>query len=356
MILEEYEEKKELYESYTERIEFILQEMLVVHGITCHTITGRIKEEESLLKKLKKGNGKYETLHDITDVAGIRIITYFPDDVDTIAEKIEEEFTVDRRHSIDKRNSLEADRFGYLSMHYVVSLNEQRLQLIENKKFNGMKVEIQIRSILQHAWAEIEHDLGYKAKQTIPREIRRSFSRVASLLEMADIEFANIRNRLSNYEREMEHNIHMKPDSVEITPTTLKILLKHAEIIKFNKELHVLQENRIEEDAYYQDLSERLQWLHMKTIGQLLSYLSTYKTNIQLLHNVLAVPLQNCIEYLCVHLVGKMHSFDTIQQYFEQTNIVSEEHAEEEVKRLCLIMKFMECDGQEKREQLIGEK
>ena len=65
----------------------------------------------------------------------------------------------------------------------------ERMVLRENKAFEGLKCEIQIRSVLQHAWAEIEHDLGYKSELTIPKEVRRSFSRLAGLLELGDKEF-----------------------------------------------------------------------------------------------------------------------------------------------------------------------
>jgi ppGpp synthetase/RelA/SpoT-type nucleotidyltranferase len=67
---------------------------------------------------------------------------------------------------------------------------------------------------LQHAWAEIEHDLGYKTALGVPRNVRRQFSRLAGLLEIADTEFASIRDRLSSYERDLPGLIEQSPDEV----------------------------------------------------------------------------------------------------------------------------------------------
>ena len=98
----------------------------------------------------------------MTDITGVRVITYFADQVDEIAKVMEGEFNIDIKNSIDKRDILDPDRFGYLSLHYViVSLSSARCALAEYRSFSELKAEVQVRSILQHAWAEIEHDLGY---------------------------------------------------------------------------------------------------------------------------------------------------------------------------------------------------
>lgn len=86
-------------------------------------------------------------------------------------------------------------------MHYVVGMSLQRLSLCEYKMFRDLKCEIQIRSILQHAWAEIEHDIGYKNEIAIPKQMRRKFSRIAGLLEIADQEFVQIRSELEDYRK-----------------------------------------------------------------------------------------------------------------------------------------------------------
>jgi putative GTP pyrophosphokinase len=171
----------------------LLSELLQANHIKFHQIVGRIKTRESLIKKIQ--DKKYTDLNQITDIVGCRIITYFDDDVDRIANIIRTEFTIDTQNSTDKRIS-EVDRFGYKSVHFVVSLSESRKKLTEYTKFGTIKVEIQLRSILQHSWAEIEHDIGYKGEKTQPDHIKRKFSRISALLELADSEFTAIRNEI----------------------------------------------------------------------------------------------------------------------------------------------------------------
>ncbi|WP_035571385.1 GTP pyrophosphokinase, partial [Halonatronum saccharophilum] len=202
-ILNEYDEKYGLYELFTEKTKKLIEELLEGSNINIHSINSRAKEKSSLKNKLKESEEEYNNLSDITDLSGVRIITFFEDEVDKVAKIIKREFEIDYGNSVDKRNLLEPDRFGYLSLHYILKLSPHRLKLAENKKFKDYKVEIQISSILQHAWAEIEHDLGYKSEEAVPREIRRKFSRLAGLLEIADIEFVRIRDELKKHKKEL---------------------------------------------------------------------------------------------------------------------------------------------------------
>ena len=155
----------------------------------------------------------------------------FSDDVDKIAKVIQDEFEVDEVNSVDKREILDPDRFGYLSLHYVIKLNDKRISLPEYKRFKDLKIEIQIRSILQHAWAEIEHDLGYKSKHSVPRKVRRNFSRLASLLELADEEFDKIREMLIDYKQIIKEEIRNEPANVLLDIETLKRLISEKNSI-----------------------------------------------------------------------------------------------------------------------------
>ncbi|EGW37927.1 RelA/SpoT domain-containing protein [Desulfosporosinus sp. OT] len=161
-IIAKFDQVYPVYSDFTNVTENLLKGILQLKGINVHSITSRVKSRESLKRKANREDDKYTKLEDITDLAGIRIITYFADQVDLIASFVEEEFEVDRSNSVDKRELIDPEKFGYLSLHYVVKLPPFRLQLIEYQRFKDCKLEIQIRSILQHTWAEIEHDLGYK--------------------------------------------------------------------------------------------------------------------------------------------------------------------------------------------------
>jgi ppGpp synthetase/RelA/SpoT-type nucleotidyltranferase len=175
-----------------------------------------LKTQTSLRRKLEQKGEGYSDLSDVHDMLGVRVITFFPDEVDSVADVVQNEFAVDLENSVDKRALLDPDRFGYLSLHYVASLNEARANLTEHTRFSGRKFEIQIRSILQHAWAEIEHDLGYQTPGSIPDSVRRHFSRVAGLLETADDDFRQIRAEVEAYQATVGSEISQAPDDVPI--------------------------------------------------------------------------------------------------------------------------------------------
>ncbi len=197
-LLRLYDENRDAYQGFCETITNLIKRLMDAKGLVVHSISSRCKGRASLEGKIKN-KPKYKSLSEITDLAGVRIITHYSDDVDVVSQIIEEEFEVDFKNSIDKQKMLDPDRFGYLSRHYVVSLLAARAKMPEYEVHKDLKVEIQVRSVLQHAWAEIEHDIGYKIKVEVPDPIKRRFSRLAGLLELADQEFISIRNDNVHY-------------------------------------------------------------------------------------------------------------------------------------------------------------
>ena len=180
-------------------IENSLNELLKNKGIKLHGLTHRIKSIHSLKQKISRPDKIYHELSDVTDLIGFRVVTYFEDTIEQIAKLIEQKFTVDFANSTNKMQASHHERFGYRSLHYVCHLPFQS-DLLPNK----IRFEIQIRTVLQDAWAEVEHDLGYKANDIAPSHLRRRFSRIASLLEIADEEFVSIRNDLALYVEQMK--------------------------------------------------------------------------------------------------------------------------------------------------------
>ncbi|WHX62765.1 GTP pyrophosphokinase [Peribacillus frigoritolerans] len=283
-ILAEYDAKKVLHEEFCSKVAGLLSDIVKQNGIVVNSIDSRVKEESSLAYKVENSEGKYKSLEDITDVSGIRIITYFSDDVDRIAERIQEEFIIDSFNSVDKRTKLDPDRFGYLSLHYVVSLNSQRTILPEYQRFEDLKVEIQIRSILQHAWAEIEHDLGYKNKNAVPKVVRRDFSRLAGILELADEEFIRIRENLDIYNSQIQSEIERTNANVLIDKISLNSLIETRESIinEIDKEISEMASGRLGE-VHERQLNvyvERLKYLGFNTLDEVLSSLEKYKNKI----------------------------------------------------------------------------
>ncbi|MGD1320048.1 GTP pyrophosphokinase [Chryseobacterium sp. 2R14A] len=227
-ILTQYEEKSPLYTSFSFKVEKILRKLC--KNFSIHQIVSRIKTKESLAQKVIKKN-KYEKLDDITDILALRIITYFEDDISKIEELLNKEFKIDRENSTDKRN-IEIDKFGYRSVHYILQLNNYKKELSEYAEYKDIKFEIQIRSILQHSWAEIEHDLGYKSFTEIPQKAKRTFYRVAALLEQADIEFTKLKKEIQDFENSISKNLKSKEKFIEINESTIIAFVKRDQLLR----------------------------------------------------------------------------------------------------------------------------
>ncbi len=192
-ILKEYKEKLPLFHEQEKILKQELTAAFEKAGLHVAAIESRVKSYESLEGKLRLKGSKYHSLADITDIMGVRVITYYVDDVDRVASLVERLFTVDWENSVDKRKLLEIDSFGYLSLHYICS----------TPSF-PYRFEVQMRTLLQHAWANMDHDTGYKSGVEIPSRYLRSMSRMAGLLELVDEEFSKIHVELADYRRRVQ--------------------------------------------------------------------------------------------------------------------------------------------------------
>lgn len=127
----------------------------------------------------------------------------------------------DKSDLLDKSQTV-----GYRSVHYVVHLNTSRLALPEYSRFRGLVAEIQVRTILQHAWAEIEHDTRYKAVDVAPTAIARRFVALAGLLEIADREFQALQGSYERVSHEARQLVAQgRLNDVEVTPEVLRAYL-----------------------------------------------------------------------------------------------------------------------------------
>jgi len=215
-----FQEERKKYKRFSLKMELLLKEILDEEGITYYEITSRCKDVKSFKDKIEK-KGYENPKDEIFDFSGIRVITYVESEVKKVCEVINNEFNIIEEHSVDKTKELKDDQFGYRSVHYVAKLNNERSGLPEYNKYQNFPFEIQVRTILQHAWAEIEHDRSYKLKEKLPEtlELKRRFHLLAANLELADREFDKIVNDIEHYSQ----HIHITPGSkTEINPVTLE--------------------------------------------------------------------------------------------------------------------------------------
>ncbi|PRB02295.1 GTP pyrophosphokinase family protein [Microbacterium sp. MYb64] len=186
------------------KVERLVRELIETTGLTVLDVVHRVKGQQSATKKVRANPARYGSFGDLHDMLGLRVITYLASDVDTVVSVLRANFDIDEDRSLDKQTSLDPDRFGYLSNHLVATTSTARSTLAEWAPYRGIYFEIQIRSILQHAWAEIEHDLGYKSTSGIPVHLRRRFARLASLLELADSEFDAVSREVADHVQRVE--------------------------------------------------------------------------------------------------------------------------------------------------------
>ena len=157
--------------------------------------TSRAKSIESAIKKARKtvinNDGVVEHKYsnprnDIMDFAGVRIVVYLPSDIEVVVDAIMFLFQNDIRSS-DSENKLKRlgnDKVGYLSAHYVIELKNPEK---EYNAYKNLKCEIQVRTVLQDAWAQIFHDRVYKTTtDKVNDELDRKVNLLAGGLELLD--------------------------------------------------------------------------------------------------------------------------------------------------------------------------
>lgn len=282
-IIDEYNENKELYGNLQNKIVVLIKELLF-ENVNYHNISSRVKEQNSLEKKINIKDGKYSSINEITDIVGCRIISYFEDDVQKIVESIRKEFDIDEENSVNKKAILESDKFGYLSYHLVCSISPNRLSLPEYKKYENIKFEIQIRSILQHAWAEIEHDIGYKSSFEIPKELKRKFSRIAGLLETADESFCEIKKSINEYEAKIKSN-EEELFQTDLNLNSLILFTKESDtVLGLDKYIANINSDNLDIEIDTDSLSlnlDRISFFNLKTIKELKDLLKSKKSIIE---------------------------------------------------------------------------
>ena len=201
--MEQYRERIHVYERLSHLADEALRKALDAQHVKVTAMEHRIKTESSLAGKLELKGAKYRTLDDVTDIVGMRVVTFYSADVDKVAAIVNEVFQVDWNNSVDKRKLHRLDSFGYNSLHYICKLPKSVVDDPNMPLLNELRFEIQMRTALQHVWSTLDHDTAYKGNVKIPNEYRRQFNRLAGMLELIDEEFSRLRNTLTEYSRQM---------------------------------------------------------------------------------------------------------------------------------------------------------
>lgn len=234
-LLQQYRELLPTLNQLAKQAYDLLSQALREQGIYVTAIEYRVKKEKSLAGKLELKGAKYKTIDDITDLVGLRVITFYTDEVDKVAAIAKRIFDIDWQESVDKRKLHQLDAFGYNSLHYICRLRS-----------GGPRFELQMRTALQHVWSTIEHDTGYKGDVKIPREYLRQFSRLAGMLELVDDEFSRLRLVLTDYRRQIQSLVkNGQLDDVPLSADTFRSYLDLHPFDRLNRRIAAVNQAEI---------------------------------------------------------------------------------------------------------------
>ena len=213
-----------VYKDYADMISELLSVAAKKHS-PLSIIQTRPKTVASFAEKAVRKAHKYkDPTNQLTDLCGGRIIAHTQEEVEKICSFIRKNFIIDEANSLDVKTRLKDAEFGYRSVHYVVQIDVEKTKKLLSKtkdkdlftkieSIGEKKAEIQVRTVLSHAWADICHDRLYKTMINIPKIWSREFARIAALLENADDAFLRSVNGVDQYE--LSYGAYMTKEEIE---------------------------------------------------------------------------------------------------------------------------------------------
>lgn len=255
------------YDSLGKNVVESIKILLEQNEIKSLSIYHRVKYVNSFIEKIERKS--YEKPFEQTeDICGIRIICYYQKDIAKIKDIITREFTIYDSHN--KESDLEYNEFGYRSHHLIASINEEWEKTPNFRGLSILKFELQIRTILMHAWAEIEHNLAYKSKFQAPKQFRRKLYRISAKLEEADEQFEELKSESKMYQKELIKKVKDKEvdfeSEVEFNIDSLQTFMdvNFPKRKKNIEETGVLLDDLIKYGISLKDLSES--WKKVKPV------------------------------------------------------------------------------------------
>lgn len=176
---------------FAEVAEGVVSAALQPLNLEIHQLSARAKDTSSAIAKVRR-KGYGNPARQLTDLVGVRVILYYAEQVDQAVAAIARALPIDHRRSVDKRGELQVRQFGYRSVHLIARLPDA-ISLRMPSDHRRLWFEIQVRSVLEHAWAEIEHEICYKSGTRFPDLLLRRFGALAGALEILDTQFSALR-------------------------------------------------------------------------------------------------------------------------------------------------------------------
>jgi len=189
-----YVEKLSLYEEYSSRIRNLVEDLVERDDIEVCGIEGWVKAPAELVKSLNAlyGVDDSDRLASISDLVTVRVLLRFPEDIQKVEEIICSEFNVDFDRSVTSGGLEDPFRFGYPAVLYTLTLSEKRSSLREWQKYKDLSFRLELRTVLQEAWATISSRVNMSVDSVSEKKFKRKLVRLAALLEEADEGFLSL--------------------------------------------------------------------------------------------------------------------------------------------------------------------
>jgi putative GTP pyrophosphokinase len=269
----EYERLRPLYKRFGSRLADLLSTLVEELGVKLQSAEHRAKTVQGFREKITRPGKAYtEPLKQVTDLTGVRLVLFYDEDVKTVTEMLRTELLIDDTLSIDKTQSSEPDRFGYASVHLVAELREHRKTLKEWARVADLRAEIQVRTVLQHAWAAVSHELNYK-KEEAPIAWSRRLHRLAGMFELADEQFSLLRKERKDTQARVTAALAEGDLAMRIDELSLREYLRGSDHVKaaWNAARHhmFIYQQRSEPEDFTTELAQLAERASIKTIGEL---------------------------------------------------------------------------------------
>ena len=192
-------------------------------------VQGRVKSISSILEKLQRKHIPIERMEEeIEDIAGIRIICQFEEDIDTVASIIQNRSDMEIKS--EKNYLKHIKQSGYRSYHLIIYYT---VETIDGPK--KLQAEIQIRTMAMNFWATIEHSLQYKYKGDMPPHVTERLSKAADAIISLDREMSSVRSEIVDAQNSSQMQSNLVKD-ILINIENLYKLANKREITKIQDE------------------------------------------------------------------------------------------------------------------------
>jgi ppGpp synthetase/RelA/SpoT-type nucleotidyltranferase len=253
-------------------------------------ISGRLKSLDSILEKVSSERFVLkETITELKDLVGLRIVLLFPEYKEKVVDILSSAFKL---LEDSKESTQSPDRFGYSSIHLILGIGDEWVKVPNWKNHSDKKIEVQIRTLSEHIWAETSHSLFYKREENIPDIIKRDLHKLKALLEVVDDNLQSLKVKIEthfNFIKQAEYEIILKMD---LNPETFRRIMSENSkgIYRQNDYKNKILSSKIEKDYNILTADElnstikdkiKLENIHeSEYINEVIQILENYKTEI----------------------------------------------------------------------------